>query len=201
MTNAGNPFKRLVLGGSQNTAAVLQARAEHAKVMFLLKYLNVPTKKRTEFSRVVARDYDGYYTLALFNAMFPSFPVLLGYTSLPKLKVPLHQAAEAFHPVWFKTFMKLPFMKEYETAFDLAAAAASNKPVGLIFPRRGFQQGLIVHNGNFYTYVGDQCSCHVYKTSKVILIVQPLQSFLTVVSKEINWVPSVEEPITDFKSI
>ena len=120
-------------------------------------------------------------TFAAFNTEFHTFPVFLGCSRLRHIPVSLHCFKGAILPLWFKTFLKLPFMPPYMELHNSFGESAKLKPIGLVFPRKGFQKGLVVHNGEFHMFVPPQSSVHVYHgggRKPLDLIVQPFSSFL-----------------------
>ena len=137
----------------------------------------------------------GELTLEGFNDRFPNFPVVLGGNSLVGME-PLHRHSGAIHPMWFKSFRNLPFISFYEDLLHVAGVdslADSNfRPFGLVFPRKGFRDGLIVHNGDWEAFTADNSSCHLFKgKGGFTLLVQPYAAFLDHVRDGISWTPMV----------
>ena len=103
----------------------------------------------------------------------------------------LHRDPRAIHPMWFKSFLSLPFVKLYEERLEELYDAKQKKPFGMVFPRKGFAQGLILHNGNWDLFVPNQSSCHIFKGSKkksMTLLVQPYSSFIDHVRDGLGWI-------------
>ena len=51
---------------------------------------------------------------------------------------------------------------------------------GLVFPRRGFREGLIAHNGDWSAFVPAGVGAHLFKLSESeTLVVQPYSAFLS----------------------
>ena len=131
-------------------------------------------------------------TFGDFNDRFPNFPVILTGSSLPGVPA-LHRHAGAVHPMWFKSFRNLPFIKFYEDElqrYGAEAFDAAGRPLGMVFPRKGFRDGLIVHNGDWQTFSSCNSSCHLFrgKNCSSTLLVQPYAAFLDHVRDEISWV-------------
>lgn len=82
-------------------------------------------------------------TLRAFNDEFESFPLLLGASRLGGLQLHLEQAA--FIPALFKAFGRAPFVTAYERFYEAAEGRAGGRPVGLVFPRKGFKNGMVVY--------------------------------------------------------
>ena len=65
------------------------------------------------------------------------------------------------------------------------------RPLGMIFPRKGFREGLIVHSGDWEAFSADNSSCHLFKgKGGFTLLVQPYAAFLDHVRDGILWVPT-----------
>lgn len=124
-----------------------EERFEVAKVNLLLTKFHLPATTRRELESV---HYEAtgrrLLRLRLFNEMFPSFPLFLGTSLLDGAK--LHVDPKAILPRWFDAFESLPFFKKYEDFYEQVADLAGNRSIGLIFPRKGFAKGLIIHNAS-----------------------------------------------------
>jgi hypothetical protein len=100
---------------------------------------------------------------------------------------------DAILPKWFMEFSHLPFYDVYLAMHERVAEKADGRPVGLIFPRKGIRQGLIIHNGDMDTYVPEKTSCHLYRGGgrhPIVLVVQPYAGFLDHIYKNGHgWVP------------
>lgn len=96
-------------------------------------------------------------------------------------KQPLHRNQKAIQPNWFLKFPTLPFMSHYNKLLE-NLPSTETRTVGLIFPRKGFGQGLILHNGDINDYVPHDTGFHVYRTKENattdFLIVQPYSSLI-----------------------
>jgi hypothetical protein len=130
-------------------------------------------------------------TFEAFNERFPSFPVILTGTSLPGVTA-IHRNTSAVHPMWFKSFCNLPFVKFYEDELQRYGTETSDtggRPLGMVFPRKGFRDGLIVHNGDWQTFSPSNSSCHLFKGKNrhSTLLVQPYAAFLDHVRDKISW--------------
>lgn len=131
----------------------------------------------------------GELTFEGFNDRFPNFPLVLFGTALAGME-PLHRNAGAIHPMWFKSFQNLPFMPFFEDAAQRMTTGA--RPFGLVFPRKGFREGLIIHNGDWEAFTADRSSFHLFKAHEDLnLLVQPYAAFLDHVRDGIAWTPMV----------
>lgn len=155
-------------------------------------HLGAVLKELRQTSKDIAGDT--CVTFAGFNSLCPTFPVTLGCDNLKHRKYPLHKDPKAVLPLWMKTFLELPFIQAYRKFYENLGQEADSQPVGLVFPRRGFARGLIVHNagqhfvqphsGCFYYYGGDSTS----------LVVQPFVNFVHYVCDRegLGWTPTIE---------
>ena len=139
----------------------------------------------------------GELTFEGFNDRFPNFPVVLAGTALVGME-PLHRHSGAIHPMWFKSFRNLPFISFYEDFIHTTASLASFtnsvalRPRGMVFPRKGFRDGLILHNGDWESFTADNSSFHLFKGKDgFTLLVQPYVAFLDHVRDGISWTPMV----------
>lgn len=189
-----NPFSALSARGPDAVRHELDRRWEHARVEFVFNRFGFSKQKRKLTTLAIERKGDNLLTFALFHEMYPDFPMLLGANRLSHLSDPLHRSPKAFHPEWFKNFNKLPFMTGYREVFEQYGEITDIKPVGMMFPRKGFQQGLIVHNGDISTFVPGGSSCHVYfgdGENAVNLVVQPFVGWLDHLKKSMDWRPEL----------
>jgi hypothetical protein len=171
-TNPTNPLLSQVARFEQGETSDRQW--ESGRVEWLLRRLKL-NKERLE---LLADSSTALYSFAEFNRVVP-FPVWLGSDRL-KGHLPIHKDPRSIHPLWFKSFTSLPFMRAFEARFDELSAASNGKPIGMVFPRKGFQQGLIVHTGSYEHFVMPGASCHVFKGGKKHgsnIVVQPFQGF------------------------
>lgn len=167
-----NPLNPLLSKISRYEQSSSRARQwESARVEWSLRRLALDEQRK----EIAASAVDGLYSFSEFNRVV-SFPVVLAGNPLYDSN-PLHKNTKAIHPNWFKEFTKLPFIAPYEEAFE--SSKVQGKPVGLVFPRKGFAQGWIVHNGDWDVFVPPDSCCHIFKGGKSMnLIVQPYVTFI-----------------------
>lgn len=110
-----------------------------------------------------------------------NFPFRITTTSLTD-NISVHADDKSVHPLWFKSFRKIPFVRIFEERLEEYLENSDNsKPFGMIFPRKGFQNGMIIHTGDLDVYVGHSKCCHLYKgmdTFGINYIVQPYREFV-----------------------
>ena len=181
MTNPLNPLfdkvKRLEL------ASVAQAAAEASLVDWTYRRLRCDHLLKQEKRRLRGEMLSFSHINDLLR-----FPMTFGYTRLPG-RVPIHKDPESIHPAWFKTFNSLPVVKVYDELFD---SADTTRPFGLVFPRKGFAQGLIIHNGDLQLFVPASSCCHFYRGDgrrKKDLVVQPYSILIDGIRDSIGWSP------------
>jgi hypothetical protein len=124
---------------------------EEGRVKFVLNRCKLLDHKR-ELLRARARELGqfGRLTFDLFNERFRDFPILLGSHTLGGIK--LHQDQRSVLPNWFTNFPKLPFVEAYREFYVARHELANGRPLGVVFPRHGFRQGMIIHNGGLDEY-------------------------------------------------
>jgi hypothetical protein len=117
---------------------------EEGKVRYLLKVFHLSKAAEREIFNRAERDTGkSDLTLDAFNAVFPSFPLVLGASRLDGFQLHLEQAG--LLPALFKTFGSTPFVQAFERFYETTIDAANGRSVGLVFPRKGFKNGLIVY--------------------------------------------------------
>lgn len=191
-----NPFNILNPDRSgEGLKASTKRSYESARVNFVLGRVGLSGHKREFMKRVRSETGGSLYSFRLFREEFPTFPMWLTCDNLTDMPAPLHKMKNAVLPLWFKNFPQLPFMPFYEKLYEeLGEQMTQLKPVGMIFPRRGFEQGFVVHNGDMQDFVSVGSSCHVYlggrKKDPRMLVVQPTMSLLDhIYNKGHGWKP------------
>jgi hypothetical protein len=158
---------------------------ESSRVEWTLRRLGLEKQRKELFSS----SDSGVYNFTEFNRVV-DFPVYL--FSEPMIgATPIHRDPKSIHPMWFKAFLGLPFVQQYEDKFEtLIIRVGKNKPIGMVFPRKGFSQGLIIHNGDWERFVAPQAGCHFFKGGKkhaMNLIVQPYIGFIDHIREGLGW--------------
>jgi hypothetical protein len=148
---------------------------ESSRVEWTLRRLKLEGPRK----EILADAVGGQYTFAEFNRVV-DFPMYLSAEPMMGA-TPIHRDPHAVHPMWFKSFRSLPFVKLYEERLESWCDSKQDRPLGMVFPRKGFLQGLIIHNGDWERFVSPHSSCHVFKGGKkhmMNLIVQPYIGFI-----------------------
>lgn len=158
-----HPFRKLTAGNKEALEAYSADRFEQTKVLFTIKQAGERFKREMSKIHEVAQKQDNFLlTFRLFNQTFPTFPFRLYADSLQSLKAPLHELPGSAFPNWFKTFTALPVVSMFADIFGtLTPREQQEKPMALIFPRKGFKQGLVIHNGSD-DYVPEGTSCMMF---------------------------------------
>lgn len=139
-----HPFKKMSRGYQERAAAEEVRQYEESRIAYLLKALNMPkaaSRLREEEHR---HSGDVRLTCRAFNERYTSFPVLLGTSILGGVK--LHLDKTALLPALFRQFDQAPFVRAYEDFFEQHQGDAEGRVLGLVFPRKGIRQGLIILN-------------------------------------------------------
>jgi len=163
-----HPFGKLTSGQSYHDrmAARADAAFEEGKVNYLLKTFNYNVRKAAAQLCKLAEQTVGSpdLTFRAFHQQEPSFPLYLGASRLNGVQ--LHLEPTAMLPALFKAFGAAPFVQFYDQFYEANAERAGDRPVGLVFPRKGFKNGLVVYAADdpqiipfcereaFFTYVG-----------------------------------------------
>lgn len=178
--NPTNPLLGAFEKFEQSVFAV--KRWETARVDWTLRRLKLLDKRKE-----ILRETGGL-AFADFNRVIP-FPIHLFSEAMIGMK-PIHRDPKAIHPMWFKSFAMLPFVQKYGEVFDKLVNAGIDKPIGMVFPRKGFAQGLILHNGSPDHFVPPKSGCHFYRGGtkhKVNLVVQVYSNLIDHVVIEHGW--------------
>jgi len=152
-------------------------RWEHSRVYWTVQQLGLQ-KELKKFERENRVDFLSFQWLNDLSCL----PMYLACVH-DLGKQPLHRQQKAIHPNWFKDFPKLPFIEHY---VDLVKNLPPiiDRPIVLIFPRKGFGQGLILHNGDLVDYLPFDTGCHVYRmkenSNNDFLIVQSYSSLVSI---------------------
>jgi hypothetical protein len=148
---------------------------ESSRVEWTLRRLKLERQRK----EILSESVGGKYTFAEFNRVV-DFPMYLA--AEPMIGTPpIHRDPHSIHPMWFKSFCSLPFVKLYEEKLEAWFSGKRDRPLGMVFPRKGFLHGLILHNGDLERFIAPQSSCHVFKGGKkhmMNLIVQPYTGFI-----------------------
>lgn len=144
-----NPFDRLTRGSDHRER--LEARADAAfeagKVLYVLKAFRLNARKAAAALLARERRERGGHaaTFRAFNDAYPEFPLVLGATRLGAVK--LHADARAMIPALFRDFGRAPFVTAFEAFYEREAdaAAASGRLPGLVFPRKGLKNGMVIY--------------------------------------------------------
>lgn len=168
----GNPNNPLLAKlQSIDVNSVTNASWEHARITHLIQVMGFKTLA-SELKKVSA---GSLFKFDDFNDSCSDFPmVLFAYTL--NGNPPIHRDNRSVHPMWFKSFTGLPLVKVY---LERLKQFSKRKPVGMVFPRKGFQQGMILHNGDHDKFVPTGSGCHLYKAEDgTTMVVQPFTGFL-----------------------
>lgn len=118
---------------------------EEERVKFVLNRCGLADQKWPLLEAGRAKYGRPRLTFALFNELFPTFPVLLGASRLNGCK--LHEDARASLPELFNNFERAPFFKAYEEFLEAVADSVNDRCVALVFPRNRIKGGLVIHDG------------------------------------------------------
>lgn len=168
--------------------AAEEARWEEALVKHLVRQFNLGAGVRRKLAKIW---YDRHRAHALkltaFNDVFSTFPFLLGASRLGGKHV--HRDIDAAEPARFKAFSQVSFVEAYREFYDDCYHPEDLRKLGLVFPRKGFKHGMIIHNDDTEVFWTSGL-CWVYKSKKgERLYVQPFNDVLNQVKKSRTWRP------------
>jgi hypothetical protein len=186
MTDKGvNPLNPLLSKFQKLQASVDHgARWEAGRALYLLKELGMADKQR------YLRDQDqaGNLTFSSVNSCLQLSMCFASYAMTGKLAI--HRDTKHVHPLWFKNFEKLPFVVVYLEKYREYSCTSQGefRPLCMVFPRKGFMQGMCIHNGAVDTYLREDSSGHVYRSGKYSqdFLVQPFQSVARILKGSLN---------------
>lgn len=147
------------------------------------------TMKRLGLQSAIKRltESSGLLTFAAFNCEF-DFPVDLFWLDQSDA-LPLHRDSKSVHPVWFKSFPKLPVVKNFLALYDVRQ---SKKPMAMIFPRKGLARGLVIHNAGVERFTSPGVGYHAcsgFGKKDMTLVVQSYASLVDYAHDCLSWAP------------
>lgn len=142
-----HPFEKLTRGHNHVHRLEVMANTafEEGKVAYVMKVFKMNVRLVGKTLRDDEADVTGNsdLTFRAFDTVFPTFPIYLGASRLGGVQLHLEQSAML--PALFKSFGAAPFVEAYDAFYESAATRVTGRPVGLIFPRKGFKNGLVVY--------------------------------------------------------
>lgn len=193
---AGNPFNRIKSRDQDTFRREQECRWEGERVAATLNRLHLGQQAKVLRQRAVELIGTAQLTFRIFNYVYPTFPITLGCSRLSHLPKPLHLLQEAIFPAWFKNFRNLPIIDPFEEFYEGLGDERTLRPVGMIFPRNGFKQGLIVHTGSPDQFVPPRSGYFCYhggdRKHPLDLVVQPYIGLLDhIYNRGHGWKPDV----------
>ena len=101
-------------------------------------------------------------------------------------EIPIHKSTKSVHPNWFRAFTTMPFVRSYYAHYDERSNGRKDYQLGMVFPRKGMRQGLILHNGDLTRFLLPTCCAHVFcgsNSKPMPLVVQPFTNFIQAITK------------------
>lgn len=198
MAKKPHPFEQLTKTHEyhERMAARAVVAFEEGKVNYLLNAFHMNAKQVGRTLRNAEESERGRpdLTFRAFNDTYQSFPLLLGASRLDGAT--LHTDPRAMLPALFKDFGSVPFVTAYELFFESSQERAGHRKMGLVFPRKGFKNGLIIYaaDGLDDIPVGERETVLTYvagkKKERHMLIVRSYQRVLEAIhNKGHGWRP------------
>jgi hypothetical protein len=193
---ADNPFERMISGRSAaQPVAAESASFERESVRYVTREMGLTSRHvNALLDRYEALTGKRELRFSTFNEAYSSFPVFLGSHTLrclggpwPKPTGPdycVHRDMSSVEPQRFKRFGGVPFVVAYQDFYNASFREAAGRPIGLVFPRRGFMRGMIIHNDASERFWREGLSW-VYKVpgTENRLYVQPFIFFLQAIKE------------------
>lgn len=166
----------------ENQRAALSDQFEASRVKYVLKSLGLG-RYAAELRRLWGESHaTPQLKFAAFNARFPSFPFVIG---CDKLLVPVHRDKASTEPSRYKRFENVPFVASYLEFANGLRADYGDRSCALLFPRKGFAEGFVIHNDVTETYWTSGL-CQVYKSElpgSEKLYVQPFRYLMAAIAR------------------
>lgn len=141
--------------------------------------------------KALRREYRRLYdtsrlSLALFHETYPTFPIYFG----TKYMTGLHQNNKCIMPQLFKNFSATPVVEAFEEFLQEVPEERQGGCIGLVFPRRGYARGMIIHTGHGFWRPNLTRLVYDYGTpkNKKRLIVEPFGELIKWMSRHRKWV-------------
>lgn len=155
-----NPFSQMMRG---RTAGRITAFEQDQYERGLVTWVLTRLKLKHHSSRISDLAEAGgarKLSFAAFNEYFTEFPFFLGCHNLKSLALPygkkttgfdytVHADPDSFEPARFRKFSRVPFVIAYKHLFE---SLDSSRRIAMIFPRRGLQRGMVIHNDESEKY-------------------------------------------------
>lgn len=136
--------RRLKTASDLNVRIVEDRTFESKRVKFLLKQSGAPASAAEDLRRACVERYGSPDLLfEVFHELHPEYPVVLAADRLDGVR--LHQDQDCVLPNWFTRFTELPFVGPFGAHLEAVQASRPGKAAGLVFPRVGLVQGLVIH--------------------------------------------------------
>lgn len=185
-----NRFNLLHLGGSLEARRNMElAQFEASRLKALMQRMKLADHLGAVFLQAEQMTGVRELRFAAFNELFPTFPFRIGCHTLRGLPLPygdkktpmdywVHRDNQSVEPARFKKFNWVPFKIAYDQLVQQMANPADLRKIALVFPRKGFTDGMVIHNDESENYWHTGL-CWVYKQADGSrLYVQPFTALI-----------------------
>lgn len=126
-------------------------------------------------------------TAAAFHEMFPDFPIYFGTAYITGL----HANPKCMMPQLMNNFSNTPVIGLFEEFLKEVPEDQRERCLGLVFPRRGYTRGMIIHTGHGFWRRNVLRLVYDYGTpkKKERLVLEPFQSLIAWMGKQKKWQP------------
>ena len=165
-----------------------EIRWEEATVKHILGRFNIrPMEKvlRTEHANRLER---ALLRAELFHEYFPDFPIYFG----TRYMLGLHRNNACMMPNVINNFSRTPIVKAFEDFIESTPDDRMEGCVGVVFPRRGYQRGMIIHTGHGFWRPNVARLVYDYgkPNSKKRLVVEPFGELIKWIARHRKWSPT-----------
>lgn len=166
-----------------------QLRWEENIVKHVLGRFNLRPMERI-LRREHSKRFDQFLLrVELFHEYFEDFPIYFGTRYMKGL----HANNACIMPNIINNFWRTPIAKAFEDFVETAPEERLDGCVGVVFPRRGYQRGMIVHNGHRFWRPNVARLVYDYgkPNKKKRLVVEPFGELVKWIAKHRKWSPAL----------
>ena len=194
-----NPFSHILKNKDPGDIKRAEdASWEHERVRHLMKKLGMSKEEERKLSKECENFCgDPLLRFDVFRSQYPTFPFLLSANRLRRMQLPhidketpnnyqVHADPACFEPARYKQFERVPFVVAFHELQE--QVDDPHQTIGVVFPRKGLRQGMVIHNDLSEQYWLNGSSW-VYKAkdgSK--LFVQPFEALIMGI-RNARWKP------------
>ena len=165
-----------------------ELRWEESTVKHILGRFNIRPMERILRKAHADRFERPLLRAELFHEFLADFPIYFGTRYMRGL----HRDNACMMPNVINNFSRTPIVKAMEGFLDSVPADLQDGCVGVVFPRRGYQRGMIIHTGHGFWRPNVARLVYDYgkPSRKKRLVVEPFGELVKWIAKHRKWSPS-----------